>query len=75
MVDYSETIEVYGIKVGSTLNEYMVIYMYQRSRYGHSLTFVQGYSDFINFKQLLDRLQSNYILNLHESRRPIFIEA
>ena len=52
MVDCSETIEVYGIKVGiySTLTEYMEIYVYQRS--SHSLTFVQGHSDFINFKQL-----------------------
>ena len=34
MLDYSETIEMYGIKVGiySKLNEYMEIYMYQRSR-------------------------------------------
>ena len=34
MVDYSETIEVYDIKVGiySKLIEYMEIYMYQRSR-------------------------------------------
>ena len=33
MVDYSETIEVYGIEVGkySKLNEYIEIYMYQRS--------------------------------------------
>ena len=39
MVDYSETIEVYDIKVGiySKLNEYMEIYMYQMSV---SLTFV-----------------------------------
>ena len=38
LVDYSDTIEVHGIKVGiySKLNEYMEIYMYQRS-----LTFVQ----------------------------------
>ena len=34
MVDYSETIKVYGIKFGiySKLNEYVVIYLYQRSR-------------------------------------------
>ena len=34
MVDYSETIEAYGIKfaIYSTLTEYMKIYMYQRSR-------------------------------------------
>ena len=34
MVDYSETVEVYDIKVGicSKLTEYMEIYMYQRSR-------------------------------------------
>ena len=34
MVDYSETIEVFGIKVGiySKINEYLEIYMYQRSR-------------------------------------------
>ena len=33
MVDYSETIEIYDIKVGkhSKLNEYMEVYMYQRS--------------------------------------------
>ena len=34
MLDYSEKIEVYYIKVGmySKLNEYIEIYMYQRSR-------------------------------------------
>ena len=34
MVNYSETIEVYVIKVSiySKLNQYMEIYMYQRSR-------------------------------------------
>ena len=34
MVDYTESIEVYDIKVGiySKLNEYMETYMYQRSR-------------------------------------------
>ena len=34
MVDYSETIEVYDIKVGTyrKLTEYMEIYIYQRSR-------------------------------------------
>ena len=34
MADYSETIEVYAIKVGihSKLNEYREIYIYQRSR-------------------------------------------
>ena len=34
MVNYSETIDVYDIKVGihSILNEYMEIYLYQRSR-------------------------------------------
>ena len=53
MVGYSETIQVYDIKVGiySKLNEYMEILMYQRSR--SSLTFVEGYPYFINFKQLL----------------------
>ena len=54
MADYSETIEVYGIKVGiySKLNDYMEIYTCARGQ-GHSLTIVQGHSDFINFKQLL----------------------
>ena len=52
MVDYSETIEVYRIKVGinskqiENVETYM--YMYQRSR--SFLTIVQGHSDFINFK-------------------------
>ena len=34
MVDYSESIKVYDIKVGiySYLNEYIEIYMYQESR-------------------------------------------
>ena len=34
MVDYSDTIEVYGIKVGrySKQNEYVETYIYQRSR-------------------------------------------
>ena len=34
MVDYSETIEVYGIKVciHSKLNEYREIFMYMKSR-------------------------------------------
>ena len=36
MVDYSETIEVYGIKVGTCIyskqNKYMETCMYQRSR-------------------------------------------
>ena len=41
MVDYSETIEVCDIKVGiyCKLNEYMEIYMYQRSK----SFFVQGH--------------------------------
>ena len=32
-MDFSETIEIYGIKVGiySTLTEYMEVYVYQRS--------------------------------------------
>ena len=62
MVDYSETIEVYAIKVGvySSQNEYMEIYMYQRSMLlfdlrgqCHYLTLIQCLSVFINFKQLL----------------------
>ena len=34
MVDYSETVDIYGIKVGicSKLNEHMEIYINQRSR-------------------------------------------
>ena len=53
MVDYSETVDIYGIKVGiySKLNEHMEIYITRGQ--GHSLTFVQGHTDFINFKQLL----------------------
>ena len=33
-MDYSEIIEVYGMQVGiyNKLNEYMELYMYQRSR-------------------------------------------
>ena len=51
MVDYTVTIELYGIKFGiySKLNG---IYMYQRSR-SFSLIFVQGHSDCIIFKELL----------------------
>ena len=53
MVDYSETIEVYDIKVGihSKLNEYREIY-FTRGQ-GHSLTFVQDHLYCLNFKQLL----------------------
>ena len=49
MVDYSKTVEVYGIKVGiySTLSTWR--YTCTRGQ-GHFLTFVQGHSD---FKQLL----------------------
>ena len=51
IMDFSETIVVYDIKVGrfSQLNEYMNLYEYQRS--WHSLSFVQGHSDstFSNF--------------------------
>ena len=45
MVDYSETIEVYDIKVSiySKLNEYIEIYMHQKSR--SSLIFVKGHSE------------------------------
>ena len=59
MVDYSETIEVYDIKVGmhSNLNEYRKIYMY------HSLTFVQVHSYFSNFKQL--KATGKTEVNLH----------
>ena len=71
MVDYSETIEVYDIKVDiySTLTEYMEVYMYQRSRsFFHlcpkSLRFHLFQTAFA--LQPLERLQSNYILNLHE---------
>ena len=49
---------------------------------GHSLTFVLGHSNFINFIQVtifalkpLDRLKSNYILSLHETSGPKFIET
>ena len=56
MVDYSETIEVYGIKFG--------IYIVNKSIWrntctrgqGYSLTIVQGHSDFINFKPETFRL-------------------
>ena len=43
IMDFSETIVVYDIKVGrfSQLNEYMNLYEYQRSR---SLTLVQDHS-------------------------------
>ena len=80
MMDHLETIEVYGIKIGiySKPNEYMEIYMYQRSRSFFNLC--PSHSDFINFKQLfslnrLDRLLSNCRLNLHESRGPKCMEA
>ena len=46
---------------------------------GNSLTFIQGHSDFINFKQLalkpLDSLMSNYILSLYETRGPKFVKT
>ena len=53
MMDHLETIEVYGIKIGIYIkpNEYMEIYMYQRSRSFFNLC--PSHSDFINFKQLL----------------------
>ena len=44
MLDYSETIEVYVI-IYSKLNEYMKIYMYQRSRSFFDLIFVKGHSE------------------------------
>ena len=80
MVDYIETIEVCNIKIGicSKLNEYMEIYMYQRSR---SYFYLCPRSlSFINFKTVfvlkpLDRLKSNYILRLFEIRGPKFIET
>ena len=45
IMDFSETIVVYDVKVGrfSLLNEYMNHYEYQRQ--GHSLNLVQGHSD------------------------------
>ena len=80
MVDYSETLVVYDIKVGiySKLNEYVEINMYQRSRSffdlcPRSLRF-RIFQTAFTLKPL-DRLQSNYILNLHEQRGPKFIEA
>ena len=80
MVDYSETIEIYGIKVGiySTLTEYMEIRMYQRSRSvcdicSRSLRFHQFQTAFA--LKPLDRLQSNYTSTLLESRGLKFIEA
>ena len=43
---------------------------------GHSLIFVQDHSDSINFAlKPQDRLKSNYILSLHETRGPKFIET
>ena len=51
IMDFSETIVVYDIKVGkfSQLNEYMNLYEYKC--HGHSLTFVQDHSvsTFSNF--------------------------
>ena len=80
MVDYSETIKIYGIKVGifSTLNEYMEVYMYQRSMSlfdlcPRSLRFHSSQKAFA--LKPLDRQQSNYIENLHESGGPKFIKA
>ena len=53
MVDYSETIKVYNIKLVYIVNK-MSTRRYTCVRgQGHSLTFVQGHSYFINFKQLL----------------------
>ena len=55
MVDYSETIEVYGIKVGIYIVNKTSKWRHTCTRgqgQGHSLTIVQGHSDFINFKQL-----------------------
>ena len=79
-VNYSETEEVYGIKVGiySKINEYLEIYMYQwfRSFFDlspRSLRFHLFQTAFA--LKPLDRLQSNYILNLHESKGPKFIKA
>ena len=53
MVDYSETVEVYGIKLVYIVNKTSIWrHAYTRGQ-GHSLTIVQGHSDFINFKQVL----------------------
>ena len=79
MADCSETVEVYGIKVGidSKQNEYMETCMYQRSRsffdhYPRSSRFHKFQTGFA--LKPLDRLQSNYILNQYY-RRPKFIEV
>ena len=71
MVDYSESIEVYNIKVGtySKQKDYMETYMTRGQ--GYSSTFVQAA---IAVKPL-DRLKSNYILSLHETRGPKSIET
>ena len=57
MVDYSETIEVYDVKVGiySELNVILMSTWRDICTGGqcHSLTFVQGRSNFLNFIQLL----------------------
>ena len=53
IMNFSEMIDVYDIKVGPS-HVYKLIIRGQ----GHSLTFVQGRSDFINYKQLL--LQSHW---------------
>ena len=47
IMDFSETIVVYDIKVGrfSLLNEYMNHYIMNIKGQGHSLNFVQGHSD------------------------------
>ena len=80
MVDYSETIEVYGIKVDihCKLNEYREIYMYRTSRSfsdlcQRSLIFQQFQTSFSQKQS--DRLKSIYILSLHETSRPKFIET
>ena len=58
MVDYLETFEVYDIEVGiySKLNEYRDTCTRGQ---GHSVTFVQGHSYCINFKQLTIQTEVN----------------
>ena len=79
MVAYSETIEVYDMKVGlhSKLNDYREIFMYQRSRsfFHHcprSFIFLEVQLFFA--LKPPDRLKSIY-KSLHETRRPKFIDT
>ena len=74
MVDYSETIEVYDIKVGihSKLNEHREIYMYQRPRAFFDLC---PRSLIFQFQTACPEATRQTEVSLHETWGPRLIET